>query len=120
MDFLDGLVLDHLVRRLFTPERMAELLAEHAARAKDGAAEASEKARAADKELRDIDTRIKRLYELVESGTALDDTLRNRLAEHRQRREEVLRLKGMAEHQRRMPRQLIDDLGPGGETMKVG
>ena len=37
MAFLDTLVLDHLARRVFTPERLRLLLAEHEAQSQDGA-----------------------------------------------------------------------------------
>ena len=41
---------------------------------------------------------------MVERGVAsLDDTLTNRLSELRQRRDEALRLKGIAERQREIP-----------------
>jgi len=104
MSFLDNLVLDHLAQRLFTPARMQELLAHHAANARNGVAEWSRKSKEAESNLREIDTRLNRLYAIVEQGiTSLDDTLGNRLAELRQQREEVLRLKGIAERQRSYP-----------------
>jgi DNA invertase Pin-like site-specific DNA recombinase len=75
----------------------------------DPTAEWTQKAKEAQAELREIDERMRRLYDMVERGIApLDDTLGNRLAELRQRRDEALRLKGMAERQRNMPRQLVD------------
>jgi site-specific DNA recombinase len=104
MSFLDNLVLDHLTRRLFTPERMQELLVQHAANARAGVAEQARKAKDAEKALREIDAKLGRLYALVEQGIApLDDTLRNRLAELRQSREEALRLKAFAERRRSSP-----------------
>lgn len=104
MSFLDNLVLDHLTRRLFTPDRMRELLAQHAASAHGGAAEQARKAKDAEKVFREINASLNRLYALVEQGIApLDDTLGNRLAELRQRREEALRLKAMAERRRVSP-----------------
>jgi site-specific DNA recombinase len=108
MDLLDNLVLDHLARRLFTLERMQELLAEHTARSQTGAVDWRQKAKAADQELRQIEDGTRRLYEMVERGVApADELLGNRLSELRQRREEVLRLKGMAERQRALPRRQI-------------
>jgi site-specific DNA recombinase len=110
MSFLDDLVLDHLARRLFTPERMHELLAHHAANARGGAVEWAQKAKEADKALRETDTRLNRLYALVEHGiTPMDDTLGNRLAELRQHREEALRLKATAERQRSRPATAIPE-----------
>jgi site-specific DNA recombinase len=104
MSFLDNLVLDHLTRRLFTPDRMRELLARHRANARNGIAEWAQKAKDAEKALRETDAGLNRLYALVEKGfTPLDDSLGNRLAELRQRREEALRLKATAERQRSRP-----------------
>ena len=104
MGFLDDLVLDHLARRLFTPERMHELLALHASNNRNGTAEWTQKAKEAERALRETNTRLNRLYALVEQGvTPMDDTLGNRLAELRQRREEALRLKATAERRRSRP-----------------
>jgi site-specific DNA recombinase len=108
MDTLDGLVLDHPARRLFTPERLAILLAQHADATRSGAEEWAQRAKAANKELRDVNDRIQRLYELVERGlTPLDDTLQNRLTELRQQREEALRRKSVAERQKGLQRQVL-------------
>lgn len=112
MDFLDKLVLEHLARRVFVPERIGDLLAEHLTRSRDGAAESMRRAKEAGKELREIDTRITRLYEMVERGISpLDETLSARLAELRGRREEALRLKRAMERQRDLP---SPPVAPGG------
>ncbi len=109
MDLLDGLVLDHLGHRLFIPERMRELLAEHSTRSQDGAAEWAQKAKEAERELRDIDSGLSNLYGMVQRGVApLEDTLNKHLSGLRQRRGEVLRLKARAERQKRMPRHLVE------------
>src|SRR5260221_10264560 len=84
--------LDPLVRgrcRLAWPNSRAE---HHAARIR---------AKAADTTLREVDDRIRDLYELVERGLALlDGTLENRLTELRQQRADAQRLKGIAERQK--------------------
>jgi site-specific DNA recombinase len=109
MALLDTLVLDHLARRVFTPQRLRLLLAEHEARGADGAATWAAKAKAAERQLREADVAMSRLYEMVERGVApLDDTLSNRLSQLRQRRDEALRLKGIAERHKQIPRSAID------------
>jgi site-specific DNA recombinase len=104
MALLDNLVLDHLARRLFTGERLSELLAEHFSRAQGTALEWAQKGKEADRELRATEEAIRRLLEMVERGIApLDDMLGNRLSELRQRREELIRVKAAAARQRHSP-----------------
>src|SRR5215469_2243426 len=104
MGMLDELTLDHLARRLFVPERMRELLAQHAAHSRNGAAEWERKAKDAEASIRDAQRKIDRLFSLVEDGIAPhDDSLKARLAEHRQRIEEGMRLKAIAERNRAHP-----------------
>src|SRR6185437_8240354 len=109
MAFLDDLVLAQLAHEVFTPERMTLLLEQNHQQSQSGASDWAARTKEAEKELRATDKAIERLYEMVERGIApLDDTLRNRLAELRQRRDELLRLKAAAERQRRMPIHTLD------------
>ena len=109
MAVLDDLVLGQLASKVFTPERMTRLLGERAERAQGASHDLWSKARDAEKELRATDEAIRRLYEMVERGIApLDHTLGNRLAELRQRREELLRLRAMVDRQRRLPKLAIE------------
>lgn len=97
--------LDHLEQRLFQPERLGAILFELIDRARNGESERKAKRKTLEKELRDTDAAIRRLYELVERGLAdLDETLRNRLSELKQRREETLRLIAITERELSAPR----------------
>jgi site-specific DNA recombinase len=101
MALLDNLVVDHLAQRLFTGERLAEVLAEHLSRAQGTADEWAKKGKEADRELRATEEATRRLLEMVERGIApLDTMLGNRLSELRQRREELIRVKAAATRQR--------------------
>ncbi len=108
MDLLDGLVLDHLEQRLFQPERLGAILSELIGRARNGETERKAKRKTLEKELREADAALRKLYELVERGlTDLDETLRNRLSELKQRREETLRLMAMTERELSAPCQVL-------------
>jgi site-specific DNA recombinase len=81
MDKLDGLVTDHLVDRLFHPERLTAILASLAARRAEKAESVNGRIIALQREVTDADEKLKRLYRLVEDGvTDLDDVLKGRLA----------------------------------------
>lgn len=80
MDKLDGLVTDHLVERLFHPERLATVLASLSARRSEKAASVNSRILGLQREVTDADDKLKRLYRLVEDGmTDLDDVLSDRL-----------------------------------------
>jgi site-specific DNA recombinase len=80
MDTLDGLVTDHLVDRLFDPERLATLLASLTARRTAKAESVNNRIMALQREATDSEDKLKRLYRLVEEGlTDLDDVLKHRL-----------------------------------------
>ncbi len=81
MDRLDTLVTRHLSERLFVPERLAELLSTLSARRADKAAAADQRAAALERETKDADARLRRLYRLVEEGIAeMDGALKDRIA----------------------------------------
>jgi DNA invertase Pin-like site-specific DNA recombinase len=82
MDKLDGVVTDHLVDRLFHPERLATILASLTARRTEKAEGANRRIMALQREVTDADDKLKRLYRLVEDGmTDLDEVLKDRLNE---------------------------------------
>lgn len=70
MDKLDGLVTEHLTRRLFTTERLTELLSAIATQRAQQAAEVDGRTRALQKELSEAETKQQRLYQLVEDALA--------------------------------------------------
>jgi site-specific DNA recombinase len=80
MDKLDGLVTEHLVARLFHPERLAAILTSLTARRAAKAESVSNRVMALQRETTDAEEKLKRLYQLVENGlTDLDDVLKDRL-----------------------------------------
>lgn len=80
MDELDGLVTEHLVKRLLDPQRLGAMLATLASRRAAKAATVDERITILDKEVHDCDERLRHLYKLVEDGAAEpDDILQDRL-----------------------------------------
>src|SRR5215207_8606034 len=80
MDKLDALVTEHLVERLFQPERLAAILGALTARRAEKAVSVSRRIVALQREVSDAEDKLKRLYRLVEDGmTDLDDVLKERL-----------------------------------------
>jgi site-specific DNA recombinase len=80
MDRLDGLVTQHLVERLFHPERLATILASLTARRVEKAETVNSRIMGLQREVTDAEDKLKRLYRLVEEGvTDLDEVLKDRL-----------------------------------------
>ena len=81
MAALDGMVLEHLADRLFTPERLEIVLAAYVARSAAADQERRERLAQARRSLTEAEGRLARLLELVERGRlALDDpVLRERM-----------------------------------------
>ena len=80
MDKLDTLVTDHLMERLFKPERLGVILGSLASRRAEKAESLSGRLVALQREVTDADDKLKRLYRLVEDGlTDPDEVLRDRL-----------------------------------------
>ena len=93
MNALDEMVVRALEERLFTPERVQEILAKLAQRVLDRQSQSQERAKELRRELRTIETAVNRLYDAVEKGLVDDDDLfRRRLSDHKQRRDELIRL----------------------------
>jgi site-specific DNA recombinase len=80
MQKLDTLVTEHLMERLFKPERVAAILASLASRRAETAAALDSRLMTLQREMIDADDKLKRLYRLVEDGlTDLDEVLKDRL-----------------------------------------
>ena len=68
MGKLDALVTDHLLERLFKPERIALILASLSSRRAEQAAALNTRIVCLQREMIDADDKLKRLYRLVEDG----------------------------------------------------
>jgi site-specific DNA recombinase len=80
MGKLDALVTDHLLERLFKPERLALILASLSSRRAEQAAALNTRIVCLQREMIEADDKLKRLYRLVEDGlTDLDEVLQDRL-----------------------------------------
>jgi len=80
MERLDTLVTEHLLERLFRPERVTVILQSLSARRAEQAAAVNARISALHREMIDADDKLKRLYRLVEDGlTDLDEVLKERL-----------------------------------------
>jgi site-specific DNA recombinase len=80
MQKLDGLVTEHLMERLFKPERIATILASLSSRRAEKAAALDNRIMSLQRAVTDADDKLKRLYRLIEDGiTGLDDVLKDRL-----------------------------------------
>src|SRR5262249_3996063 len=80
MDKLDTLVTDHLMERLFKPDRLAVILASLASRRAEKAESLNGRLVALQQEVTDADDKLMRLYRLVEDGlTDPGEVLRDRL-----------------------------------------
>ncbi len=81
MDTLDELVVEHLSDRLLTSTRLTEILAAISAGRAAKAAEVDGRIVRLQGELTEAETRLKRIYTMVEDGIAeMDDILRERIA----------------------------------------
>jgi site-specific DNA recombinase len=80
MERLDTLVTEHLLERLFRPERVTVILQSLSARRAEQAAAVNARISALHREMIDANDKLKRLYRLVEDGlTDLDEVLKERL-----------------------------------------
>jgi site-specific DNA recombinase len=80
MQKLDTLVTEHLLERLFNPQRVAVILASLSTRRAEQATALNARIAALQREMIDAEDKLKRLYCLVEDGlTDLDEVLKDRL-----------------------------------------
>src|SRR5690606_25585781 len=87
-DTLDTMVVDHLSERLFTSERLTEILATLVQRRAKKDSEVGRRIATLEAEVLEAEEKLKRLYSMVEEGVAeLDDILRERIAALRAERE---------------------------------
>jgi vacuolar-type H+-ATPase subunit I/STV1 len=78
MDKLDTLVIDHLIAKLFQPERLNIILGKLTERRSEKAAEVDRRVSDLQSEARTAEDKLKRLYTMVEDGlTNLDDILKD-------------------------------------------
>ena len=101
-------VLDQLERLVFAPQRLEALIAGSIARQKSSAATRRAEVRRLEKQIREKDQALNRLYEAIEKGVAeLDDTLGARTAKLRSERDDLIRLKAETERRADPPRASI-------------
>src|SRR5262249_21343251 len=80
MDKLDPLVTDHLIERLFKPQRLAEILNSLSLRRAEKSQNLNSRLIALQREVTDAEEKLKRLYRLVGDGlTDLDEVFKDRL-----------------------------------------
>jgi site-specific DNA recombinase len=80
MDKLDDLILSHLAERVLAPERLHVLISELRKRVASSRSTQQTTVQALEKQLKDAEARLSRLYEAVESGVVeLDETLGKRV-----------------------------------------
>jgi site-specific DNA recombinase len=80
MEKLDNLVTEHLMERLFKPERLAAILTSLSSRRAERAQSLNARLISLQREVTDAEDKLKRLYRLVEEGlTEVDEVLKDRL-----------------------------------------
>lgn len=80
MGKFDTLVVDHLSKRLFTAERLTEILVSLSARGAGRVTEVDGRIAALQREASDAEDKFKRLYKMVEDGIPdMDDILKERI-----------------------------------------
>jgi site-specific DNA recombinase len=104
MDLLDGLVMDALSERILHPDRLGALLGSLVARNSGIRERTLSEIKGLDRERRDVQGRIDALYEAIETRTIeWDSTLRERVAEHQERKEQLGQLHAIAERRLNAP-----------------
>lgn len=122
MHTLDNLVTDHLMDRLFKPERLAQMLGALSARRAQQTQAINGRIMALQREVADCDDKLTRLYRLVEDGlTELDEVLKDRLntikAERDRAKAALERVKQQANPAIRIEPALIERFG---RTLREG
>ena len=91
MEKLDGLILEAVANRVFTPERVEVMMKELQHNLKNSRTDHDEQLKKLTKELDTVKQQTESLYEAVEKGLLpLDGTLQERVHKHKARRQEVL------------------------------
>ena len=83
MEKLDGLVADHLEKRLLKPERLEEILSSILTRREERAERRAAHIAELSKRAAEAEAKLKRLYDAIENGVAdlADPMLKDRVAE---------------------------------------
>ena len=90
MDTLDELVVEHLSDRLFTAERLTEILASIVASRAEKSAEVDGRITKLQHKATEAEEKLKRLYSAIEDGVAeIDDILKNRISVLKAEREHM-------------------------------
>jgi site-specific DNA recombinase len=101
---LDGIVLDAFEQRILDPDRLTDVLANLTERATGSRSRMQDSLKALNKERREVEARLERLYAAIEDGTVpVDGTLRKRVARLQERREELIRLASINERRLSTP-----------------
>ncbi len=109
MEKLDGLILETVANRVFTPERVEIMMKELQQNLKNSRSDHDEQLKKLTKELDAIKLQQDRLYEAVEKGLLpLDVTLQERVQKHQARRQEVLTELAGLRRQKELP---VSNLG---------
>lgn len=88
MDKLDTLVTQHLIQRLLTTERLTDTVASIVAQRATKVAEVDGRLQKLQAEVSDAESKLKRLYQMVEEGlTEVDEILKGRIDALKQNRE---------------------------------
>ena len=105
---LDEVVLGALESRLLQPERLKEILAGVAEKILQERSKSVEKQSALQRERRQVEQSINRLYEAIEQGLVGDGELfRKRLSGHKLRFDEITRLMAYDKRQTELPADLL-------------
>jgi site-specific DNA recombinase len=116
MQKLDTLVTEHLLERLFRPERVAAILASLSSARVEKEAALNGRLIALQRQVIDADDKLKRLYRLIEDGlTDLDEVLKDRLntlkADRNRAKAALERAKGHSASQIQIDPALIERFG---------
>ena len=101
MPLLDNLILDHLIERLFTPERMKKLLGAYLDRSIEAETGRRREVSRLKAEVTELQGRKEKLLQLIETGvlTPDDPDLKRRITDLQLRRQETLERIGLLEQE---------------------
>jgi hypothetical protein len=104
MEKLDGLILEAIANRVFTPDRVEIMMKELQHNLKHSRTDHNDQLKKLTKELDTVKEQTDRLYEAVEKGLIpLDGTLQERVHKHHARRQEVLTEMAGLRRQKELP-----------------
>jgi site-specific DNA recombinase len=111
MDWLDGVVLDELTERVFTPERLRSLVEGYVATAAKRLNKSGEDVVRLDREIADVVKSLGNLLRLVETGavSADDPILKPRIADLTKRRDQLMAEQEIARKPARQAERMVID-----------